>query len=499
MDLVTRGLTNKEIAQQLGLSDGTVKQHLSAIFQRLGVSNRTWAVAMWQQLSPQSAPATRAAPSRTPPSSAPAPVDSEVVPVPRRLVATVAVSLPQPAASATTATDELPTGRVLAICRHWADVFEGTLSLSGASSLLVTFGYPLAHFDDADRALAFAEAVRSELRSELGIDPSIGVDAALDRLQLQGSMVVQSSTAWHSLQLVATNASGLAVTERARHIAGNAPGEPLATDPWHQLVHRAPFVREIETALTRSRASWFAIEAWPPLLAKVLLDAWRGSPVGKTTRQIVLRLPSRCSGNIEANLLAQLQVQVGSDETAPYADADLGWRLHALAQQAPLSVLVYGLEESAAFTGLLGESAIDALAGCPAVFLLSSLPARGAPRISARALDRKGRKPLVGRVHELTLPEAEPASHYCPDVVALLDQIDDTDKTMLDLTRQFRRCTAQFLAHRLDLPEASLDPRIERLGRLGLVSMWPDRSIRLRDARTERTTEEQLANRPKVI
>ena len=38
--LVVRGLTNKEVARELGLSDGTVKAHLHNIFQKLGTTRR---------------------------------------------------------------------------------------------------------------------------------------------------------------------------------------------------------------------------------------------------------------------------------------------------------------------------------------------------------------------------------------------------------------------------------------------------------------------------
>lgn len=46
--LVGRGLANKQIARQLGISEKTVKTHLGATFQRLGVSDRTQA-AIWAE------------------------------------------------------------------------------------------------------------------------------------------------------------------------------------------------------------------------------------------------------------------------------------------------------------------------------------------------------------------------------------------------------------------------------------------------------------------
>ncbi len=48
LELVGRGLANKQIARQLGISERTVKAHLTSVFQRLGVSDRVQA-ALWAQ------------------------------------------------------------------------------------------------------------------------------------------------------------------------------------------------------------------------------------------------------------------------------------------------------------------------------------------------------------------------------------------------------------------------------------------------------------------
>ena len=44
-DLIVVGLSNKEIARTLGLSQGTVKIHISKLFEKLGVRHRS-AVAL---------------------------------------------------------------------------------------------------------------------------------------------------------------------------------------------------------------------------------------------------------------------------------------------------------------------------------------------------------------------------------------------------------------------------------------------------------------------
>jgi DNA-binding NarL/FixJ family response regulator len=48
LDLVGEGLANKQIAQRLGISEKTVKAHLTSIFQRIGVLSRTEAAIWWR-------------------------------------------------------------------------------------------------------------------------------------------------------------------------------------------------------------------------------------------------------------------------------------------------------------------------------------------------------------------------------------------------------------------------------------------------------------------
>jgi two-component system nitrate/nitrite response regulator NarP len=44
--LVRQAMANKEIAWQLHLTEGTVKEYLSVIFKKLGIQNRT-GLALW--------------------------------------------------------------------------------------------------------------------------------------------------------------------------------------------------------------------------------------------------------------------------------------------------------------------------------------------------------------------------------------------------------------------------------------------------------------------
>lgn len=46
LDSMIRGLTNKDIARQLGIGEGRVESHINAIFQKINAANRTEAVAI---------------------------------------------------------------------------------------------------------------------------------------------------------------------------------------------------------------------------------------------------------------------------------------------------------------------------------------------------------------------------------------------------------------------------------------------------------------------
>ena len=51
---ITRGLSNKEIASELNLTEGTVKNYVSVIFQKLGVQDRTQAALRARKLGLES-------------------------------------------------------------------------------------------------------------------------------------------------------------------------------------------------------------------------------------------------------------------------------------------------------------------------------------------------------------------------------------------------------------------------------------------------------------
>jgi DNA-binding NarL/FixJ family response regulator len=48
--MLAEGLLNKQIAYELGVSEATVKAHVSAVLQKLGVDSRTQAVILLSRI-----------------------------------------------------------------------------------------------------------------------------------------------------------------------------------------------------------------------------------------------------------------------------------------------------------------------------------------------------------------------------------------------------------------------------------------------------------------
>ena len=53
LTLLACGLTDKEVANKLHISDRTVQTHVSGILLRLGAKNRTHAVALYMKFNPK--------------------------------------------------------------------------------------------------------------------------------------------------------------------------------------------------------------------------------------------------------------------------------------------------------------------------------------------------------------------------------------------------------------------------------------------------------------
>ncbi len=476
MALLADGWTNKDIGHSLGLTEGTIKQHLAAIFRKLGVPNRTWAAALWrdQKLAPTHAQDSQH-PLRKLGSEA-----SELIVVPARLFAVTVIRLPGGVARAS----PLPLGQLsaqlLAIAQRWGRTYDGQVGLHPGGHLIGCFGYPAAHIDDVERARLFGQAVQAEAEQRLGLSPLCSFAAGIDALTIQDGVVVDTDPLRRALAGAFAHMAedpNSSLAEVPFPLSGG-PSYAAAID---RAARTAPAIETARQSLTESRSYWLAVEAWPPIHGKHFLDAFAAAnPIGADT---ILHLrPSGDQAQDAVSLPAQIEAQIKDPLSADVRQKSLSWWLEYIGQQGPALILVHGSRDLDSFRGLLDDVFIARLNDLPLVFLIGALPLRGAPRLAIRKLGVFGERPIVGRVHEIALPDdGFAAATGYPDICALIDQSGLADRTILSCLADHALATPAFIARASGVSLPELNRALDRLDRLGLISHGGDGLIRLRD------------------
>ncbi|MBF0611271.1 MAG: AAA family ATPase [Magnetococcales bacterium] len=156
LSLVQSGLSNKEVARRLDISEGTVKQHLVLIYKQLKVSNRTQAAQLDHLAAPGETPINKSKPSSH------------------------YVSSLQPVSFATVHMDSMEQllhrlgsqgydqfHRILRTwCERAAQRYEGVVQ-TFPGGVIILFGIPRIREDDAERATCAAQWVRQGLSHSL--------------------------------------------------------------------------------------------------------------------------------------------------------------------------------------------------------------------------------------------------------------------------------------------------------------------------------------------
>lgn len=476
MALLADGWTNKDIGHSLGLTEGTIKQHLAAIFRKLGVPNRTWAASLWRD---QGAGLAQTQDSHHR-SQAPICAPSDLIIAPARLFAVNVLRLPADAAQ----TSALPLGQLtaqfLAIAQRWGRAYEGQVGLHPGGHLIGCFGYPAAHIDDVERAMLFGQAVQAEAEQRLGLVPCCSFAAAIDMLTIQDGLVVDTEALRQAL------ATAFAKTAEDQNLISSDMPFALSGGPnYAAAIDRAartmPALETARRSLADKRSCWLAVEAWPPIHGKHFLDAF--ATANPIAAKMILHLrPSGDQTKDAASLPAQIEAQIREPLSADTRGKSLSWWLEYLGQRSPVLVLVHGSRDLDSFRRLLDDALIARLTDLPIMFLIGALPLRGAPRLAIRKLGVFGERPIVGRVHEIALPDdGFAAATGYPDICALIDQTGPADRGILSCLADHALATPAFIARTSGLALPEVKRALDRLDKLGLISHSEDGRIRLRD------------------
>lgn len=526
--LLAQGKSNKEIADYLKISYGTVKQHLFVLFRKLGVSNRTKAVITANQLmkeypndfsiNAKSTQKGKLALARTGGHS-------------WRLVSAVVISIPDTALATPAELDwrNQYLSDLRDVLQNYVDALDGQFLLLPYGGMLAWFGYPYTHLDDADRAVQLAQFAQQYsnhyLASDSTIQPekrslhAIGVGiASKPEMSSDKTNELFASDAFRVAAILARNAralkhpladlltkklapysmSWLTVKAKAPELVqigeivavGDSNNAPLdVRSLWGGL----PFLDNTLESVKSGVAQWVAVESWPPSLATSLIDALGNVAQLNGFQAIHIRTPSQQRRD---KLLQSFTTQAeNSHGNFDYNTLDLpisaggGERLGAfLAQQAmikPLVVQVYGLKALEAFKYVLGDRGIDRMAARPILVVVANLKETGSSQTSVRLLGPRPIEMPFSRVYSMIAPAQESLpENIRVDMQAILDDLSTHAQSIVMAAAQDPKKPIQEMISVLNLPHHQIQSGLQELAAAGFISASQSGGFDFRDQAT---------------
>lgn len=517
LKLLSLGRSNKEIAQQLRLSTGTVKQHVYALFRKLGVTNRTAAVVRGaQRMEVEPVPAV----SQTPAEALGAPGVPEALRYTRRLVTAVVVEpRPEPVRSSRQAArmerQLVQLRERVALLAHAYDASSEPLPGGGMAAW---FGQRVAHGDDAARAVAFARALLFSADGEAqGVPCAIGLGTVPEIVGAQQ----HSSLAFRAFRMATLLASfgepsqplacestvalaGLAEMPAASRPHSRSdlplPARVLALEPapsrqvetlWGGL----PFVAELERAAARSTSQWVAVESWPPEDGTRLIAAIGESLGARGFAVFSAWMPSSSSGgSLSERLLAQLRPQLRR-AGRPVAGQRLEETLTALVSGGRAALLAYGIDALPELSAALGAADVERLRSVPLTVVSGAMRRSGESRTAVRLLGSDPASALFSRVLRLNVPApAEAPQGMRSGVQAVLDGVSAMARAVARAAADAPLADVALLASALGAPRGEIDKGCAELERAG-IAVLKDGQLRFRDPQTSAAIRASLVTR----
>lgn len=481
LGLLAEGKSNKEIAADLSIEQGTVKQHLFVLFKKLGVVSRAKAAVVAEQLLKTSNGNSRHADhvSHKSPTTKGGSSAKKAERYQWRLISAVSLALPDFVASASSFDSIAVRNHFLVDLQKQAesllDSLDGRLSISPDGSLVAWFGHPRAHLDDSDRAAYFAQYmsewmaryVAKNLASLSGkVDLGIGV-ASHPELVEEGIENLYAADAYRKAMLLAQHSKilrrplsdfltkklsphslpwlDIRTRDGGKTIELRNVGEICAIGPskaalvdsslqWGGL----PFMSRICDSVQEGVAQWLSVESWPPLAASSLMDAMGNFAHARGIQLLRLRAPNN---HRRDRLLASYSTQIevffdalGLEEKKIYNTAGerIAGLLSQIAQTAPLMVELYGLKTLDSFKMLLGDAGIDLLAARPIIIVAANLPQTGNRQTCARLLGSRPTEQPFSRTFTMTQPESAALPEGIQlDFQVMLDSLSDSARNIL--------------------------------------------------------------------
>ncbi len=521
--LLTQGKSNKEIGQLLGLTTGTVKQHIYALFRKLGVRNRTMAAVRGAQATKSALPSGEARePQNAEITTRSSPPTARETHYTRRLVTAVAIErrVRDDGAPDNAIEMESHAARLRERARQIAFDFDARFEPLPDGGAAVWFGQPVAHGDEATRAVAFVRALISENRSDAGAGCSIGIGTVPEVVD-QSERSSLAFRAFRVAMLLSTFAEpgvplACALTaelagERtesggpgatvhgdlpvaARTIGPEPAPSPAVARHWGGL----PFVAELEMSARRGRCNWVAVESWPPEDATRLIQAIGESLAAKGLPAYRLWMPSSASGgNVAERLGGQLREEfLGHGRNFQFRGLHDG--LPELGSLGPAVLLAYGIDAFPTLVSVLGAATLAQLRTTPIVIVAGAMHRAGAPQTAVRLVGSHPTGSPFVRVLRMTVPApvARPPHGIRPGVQAVLDRVSPFARAVARAAAELRPTAIGPIALTLGVSSDIVAAGCRELQDAGIITM-SDQTLQFRDSATADAIRASLVARIK--
>lgn len=412
--LLAMGKSNKEIGYALQITEGTVKQHLFTLFRKIGVTNRTKAVLRAEELLKSNFDNKTSDQSLGPKVARELPIDYAW-----RMVSVVAIS-PKPT-KLKNAKDIAKHDRVLQLLRAEAralvEVFDGQLLVNPGGSLLIGFGAPRSHLDDAPRAVFIARKLADWLIKQTDLQAGIGV-ATTATLVGFGNEPLYRSEAFDLAQDLANSANHGQILatditcktagpifpyaaygnkeEARKFVVKEIPAVGDADLPG--LVKRVPlpFIEEIAGSAQQKMTQWLGVDGWPPSACTQLMDVISAHLETRRFHTYRLRLataidPEQVGANVFQQLKLVARLRERSEGNEPFVDVKTNimsavTAMKVLCMRGPTAILVYGVNSLGVMTKAFGEKGMSEISRLPLLIVATANRSDTEPHVTARLL-----------------------------------------------------------------------------------------------------------------
>lgn len=515
IDLLAAGKSNKEIADDLHISYGTVKQHLVTLFRKLQVTSRNKAALVAQKLIREA--------RRSPRQSA---VPDAADGYKWRMMTAVAVTLPEPGSvGESNHADQSPVQIIerkkwLQIIHRFlgehVEVLDGQIMVTHNYGLLAWFGFPKAHTDDTDRALTIALAVQAFARlhcadypvlRQMGIGVFNQTELVADRDEELFGMEVFRRAMGLSEQSQKLGFPLMSrLSKQLSHMAiptglvklGKARSNALLADAVMILDHDhaqsqqpigwggLPFMGAVAQGVLTGIAQWVSVASWPISSTASLTTAMLQHPALQGFRCIHLRLPARKTRDVLlGRLMGQLSLLINHSPSGLDSRATAGERLalhiKALCASGPVCLVVHGQNGLSVLRTALTDKGIDLLVSQRLLVIAQSTTSHQPDAVVQTLGPRANGLPFT-RSYVLAIPDvAEFLSHLKIEAGALLDALSPLARSILvDAAHESDHGFARVLKS-LTEPVYLVKDALQELQATGLIVPLPNEGFDFRD------------------